>query len=349
MTGRLLWEKMPFIFLTIVSSIVTLWAQNKEGMLASAEQLPFSLRVTNAIISYVSYLGKFFWPIDLAIFYPYEYSIPLWKVLVSCFILITITIVVIYIIKKLPFIFVGWFWYLGTLIPVIGLVQVGGQAMADRYTYLPSIGIAVMLAWGVPLLFPREDMRKKILFPAGIAVLIILSVFTWKQCSYWKNSLDLFNHALSITKDSVQVHNNLGLALFAEGKIEEAMDHYNKAIRIRPTFIIFYNRGNDFYKLGQQQNAIDDYNEAIRLKPNHAGCYYNRGNAYAKLGQQQHAIDDYNEAIRLKPDDVMAYVNRGIAFLMQGNNKLGCRYAQKACTLAACQLLEMAKGKGDCR
>ncbi len=166
--GRLLWEKTPFIFLTIVSSIVTLWAQDKDGAVSSLEQLPFPVRVLNAIISYVSYLKKAFSPVDLAVFYPYAYPSPLWQILVSCFILIGITIVVIYALKKLPFLFVGWFWYLGTLIPVIGLVQVGAQAMADRYTYLPSIGIAIMLVWGIQFLFQREDMRKKILFPAAV-------------------------------------------------------------------------------------------------------------------------------------------------------------------------------------
>jgi len=184
--GRLLWEKAPFIFLTIISSIVTLWAQNKGGAVVSMEYLPFPERVANAIISYVSYLRKTLSPVDLAVFYPYEHSFPLWQILASCFILIGLTIVVIYAVRKWPFLFVGWFWYLGTLIPMIGLVQVGKQALADRYTYLPSIGIAIMLVWGIPLLFPRAGMRKKILFPAGIAYLAILSVFTWQQCGYWK-------------------------------------------------------------------------------------------------------------------------------------------------------------------
>ena len=142
--------------------------------------------------------------------------------------------------------------------------------MADRYTYLPSIGIAIMLAWGIPLLFQREDMRKKILFPAGIAVLAILAVLTWQQCGYWKNSIELFNHALQVTKDNYLAHNNLGLALFEEGKIEEAIDHYNKAIGITPDYdLAYYNRGNAYYSLGQYQRAIEDYNKAIRLKPDY--------------------------------------------------------------------------------
>jgi tetratricopeptide (TPR) repeat protein len=228
-------------------------------------------------------------------------------------------------------------------------VQVAGQAMADRFTYLPSIGIVIMLAWGIPHLFPREDVRKKILFPAGMAVLIILTVLTWQQCGYWKNSKDLFNHALRITKDNTQVHNNLGLALFEEGKTEEAIFHYNKAIRIKPDYLLYGNRGNAFNKLGQYQRAIEDYNEIIHLKPDSAETYYNRGIAYNNLGQYQRAIEDYNEAIRLQPDYAYAYNNRGIAYLKQGNKEHGCSDAQKACELGNCKFLEVAKDKGYCR
>ena len=187
--------------------------------------------------------------------------------------------------------------------------------MADRFTYLPSIGIVIMLVWGIPLLFPREDIRKKILFPAGMAVLIILTVLTWQQCGYWKNSLDLFNHALRITKDNTQVHNNLGLALFEEGKTEEAIFHYNKAIRIKPDSLLYGNRGNAFNKLGQYQRAIEDYNEVIHRKPDSAETYY----------------------------------NRGIAYLKQGSKEQGCSDAQKACELGNCKFLEVAKDKGYCR
>jgi tetratricopeptide (TPR) repeat protein len=346
----LLWEKAPFIFLTIISSIVTIWAQNKGDAFIAMKHLSFLERVQNAIISYVSYLGKIFWPVDLAVFYPYEYPFPLWQVLVSCFILTGITIIVIYVFKKSPFLFVGWFWYVGTLIPVIGLVQVGEQAMADRYTYLPSIGIAIMLTWGIPLLFLRESIHKNILFPTGIAVLAILSVLTWQQCGYWKNSIELFNHTLHITTNNYLAHNHLGFALFTEGKIEEAIDHYNKAIRIRPNSADDYsNLGVAYAQLGQHQRAINDYNHAIRIKPDYAVAYYNRGNSYVKLSQYQQAIADYNEAIHLKSNYLQAYNNRGNTYLNQGNTYLGCRDAQKVCAWGDCRLLEIAKGKGDCR
>ncbi len=380
----LLWEKAPFIFLTIVSSIVTIWAQSKGGAFTFMEQVPFSARVLNTIISYVFYLKKIFSPVDLAVFYPYEHSFPLWQILGAILLLLGISAAVIYFIKKAPFLFVGWFWYLGTLIPVIGLVQVGKQAMADRYTYLPSIGIGIILAWGIPLLLQREDMRKKILFPAVIAYLAILTVLTWQQCGYWKNSGELFNHALHITKNNTLVHINLGLALSAEGKNEEAIDHFNEAIRLKPDYVEAYNnrgviygklgqhqraienyneaiwlkpdlvqaynnRGYAYVALGQYQRAIEDYNEAIRLQPDYTLAYNNRGIAYDKLGQHQRAFENYNKAIRLQPDDAKAYNNRGYAYLLQGNNKLGCRDVQKACAMGVCNALERARGRGLCR
>jgi hypothetical protein len=313
--GRLLREKVPFVILTIASGIATLRAQNKSGTIASMEHISFPERVANAITSYVSYLGKTFWPADLAVFYPYEHSFSLLSVIVSFLILIVITVFVVYYIKKQKYLFVGWFWYLGTLIPVIGLVQAGSQGMADRYTYLPSIGIAVGLAWGIPLLFRREYTHRKILFPVAIAVLIIMTFLTWHQCGYWKNSIELFNHALQATKHNVWAHNNLGLALLNEGKIEEAINHYNKA---------------------------------VSMKNDDADIYYNRGLAYLKRHKYQPAIEDFNKAVELKPDYILAYNNRAAIYFNQGNNEPGCRDAQKACALGVCKALEWANGNGLC-
>ena len=311
----LLWEKVPFICLIIPLSIVTFWAQDKDKMVISTDILPFIESFINAIVSYVAYLGKIFWPVNLAVFYPFEYSMPLWKVLISAIILIAITLVVLYYIKKLPFLFVGWFWYLGTLVPVIGLVKAGTQAIADRYTYLPSIGITMMLLWGIPLLFPREGTRKKIIFPAGVVFLTILAVLTWQQCGYWKNDFKLWNHALKVTKDNYLAHHNFATVLIDEGKNKEAIYHINKGMSIKPNF---------------------------------AQSYQARGTAYYNLGQYQLAIEDYNKAISLKPDYADLYFNRGMAYFRQGNNDLGCLDAQKACTLGVCKLLEVAEGEGRC-
>ena len=381
---RLLLEKAPFILLAIASIIVTFWAQDKGNSIITVESLNFYQRLSNAIVSYVAYLGRIFWPADLAIFYPYQFSPPQWKILASALILIVIMITVLYYIRKLPFLFVGWFWYLGTLVPVIGLVQVGKQAMADRYTYLPSIGIAMILAWLIQFLFQRTGLRKKLLFSTATAVLCMLGFLTWMQCGYWKDSATLFNHTLRVTKDNYLAHNNLGVALSTQGITKEAIYHYNKAILIKPDYAeAYYNRGIDYNSLGHYQRAIEDYSKAIRMKPNFAATYYNRGiayaylganqmaiedydksinikpdyaeaynnrgNVYAKLGQYERATEDYNKAIQINPKYALAYSNYGAVYFLQGNNNLGCRYAQKACTLGVCCALKKAKNDGKCR
>lgn len=348
--GRLIYEKAPLFFLTIASSIITLWAQNKGEATFFGENLSFVTRTANAIISYVAYLKQIFWPQNLAVFYPYEVIIPLWKVIISIIILILITVVVLYYIKRLPFLFVGWFWYLGTLIPVIGLIQVGRQGMADRYTYLPSIGIAVGMAWLIQYLIKNEKIRKRILFPAGLAVLLLLVVLTWKQCGYWKNSFTLFNHTIRITKDNYQAYDLLASALFDKGRIEESIVHYNEAIRLKPDYHTAYcNRGVAHFKLEQYQKATEDFSKAIILKNDYAHAYYSRGVVYTLLAQYQRAIEDYNKAISLKYDDARVYHDRGVAYLLLGNKKLGCIDVEKACAMGSCGTYKKAKDNGDCR
>lgn len=345
MIRRLLWEKVPFFVLTILSSMMTLRAQYGESSL----HLPFTTHVFNAIISYVAYLKKFFLPVDLVLLYPFKYFFPIWQILASCVILIVITIFVIYYIKKFPFLFVGWFWYLGTLIPVIGLMPIS-LPFAEHYTYLPSVGISIMLAWGIPSLIKNETIRKTILFPAGIILLAILSVLTWQQCGHWKNSITLFSHTLRVTKDNYIAHNHLGNALFEKGKFNEAIDHYSEAIRIFPSYAeAYYNRGLVYAALGQYLQTIEDNNKAVGLKKNYAEAYHNRGVAYSRLGQHQSALEDFNKAIRFKPDYAEAYSNRGVLYFNQNQKEMGCYNAQKACELGTCKLLEMAKFNGVCR
>jgi protein O-mannosyl-transferase len=313
--GGLIGEKIPFIILTIASSIITFWAQNKSELIASLKQLSFPERGANAIVSYVAYLEKTFWPVNLTIFYPYQLQ-PLSKVLFSGIVITFITFAALYYIKKLPFLFAGWFIYLGTLIPVIGLVQVGAQSMADRYTYLPSIGIAIMISWGIPFLIKSENARRKILFPAAIAFLAVLALITWKQCGYWKNSTTIFSQASRVTENNYLAHGNLARALLSEGKDEEAIHHYNQAIALKPDSALPYNMlGNAYTKLSQYQLAINSYNQAINLDSSYANAYNNRGTAYSGLGLKERAIEDHNTAIRLKPDYADAYYNRGIVFM----------------------------------
>jgi tetratricopeptide (TPR) repeat protein len=296
-------EKFLFFALSAFFSIITIYAHYKP----TVKDFPFSSRIANAFISFAVYLGETFWPSDIALIYPFPEQISVLQILGSTLLIIFISAVVIIMARRLPYLFVGWLWYVITLLPVIGIIQVGAHAMAGRYHYLPSIGIAIMLAWGIPLLFTSEGMRKKILFPAAISYLFIMAFITWHQCGYWKNSITLFNHDLQVTKDNDIAHYNLACSLAEEGKLNEAIYHYSEAIRITPYYF--------------------------------AACN-NRGIAYAKLGQYQPAIESFSEAIRLKPDIVEAYHNRGIAYFKEGNDKSGCLDAKRACDLGNCKLLE---------
>jgi tetratricopeptide (TPR) repeat protein len=302
MIGRLFWEKTPFLLLAIASSIVTIWAQDKGGAIASLQKVQFTERLANALISYIAYLGKIIWPVDLAVFYPYEYSAPAWQIIVCIFLLAAISIAVIYFIKNTPFLFVGWFWYLGTLVPVIGFIQVGRQAMADRYTYFPSIGIAIMLIWGIFHLWPEEKQRKIIIIPATI-IFAALTFLTWEQCGYWKNSTTLFSHVLQVTKNNYLAHTNLGVALVEEGKTQEAISHYRAALQIKPADDnTHYNLANALKKQGAIDEAIFHYRQALRIEPANPGFYFNLGMALGRKGDLKEAIDCFRQAIYLKSD-----------------------------------------------
>ncbi len=314
---RLIWEKIPFILLTIVASIIIFWAQNKGGRLASIEEVSIATRILNAIVSYVTYLVNIFWPFNLSVFYPYEMSLPLWQVVIALVLLTFITFAALHYLRKLPFLSVGWFWYLGAMIPLIGLIQAGAQAMADRHTYLPSIGIAIMISWGISSMIKNKNIQKIFLFPAGIAILIFLSVLTWRQCGYWKNSITLFSHTLRVTENNYLAHSNLARALLDEGKNDEAIHHFQEAIHIQSNSAIPYNMIGDAYtKLGRYQLAIKNYNQAISLDPAYANAYNNRGTAYSGLNEREQAIEDHSRAIHLKHDYTEAYYNRGVVYVL---------------------------------
>ena len=382
-------EKIPFFILSAVIVIITLYNPNIPNMQDTPDLKQFSLisRFANAPVAFVTYLEKTFWPHGMAVFYPFSEQLPLWQVLGASLLIILISAAVIIMAKRLPYLFVGWLWFSITIAPVIGIIQISlatPYTMADRYHYLPSIGLAVMMAWGIPTLIKSEEIRKKILFPAGIIFLAIMAFLSWNQCGYWTNSFTLFSHALWATKNNYLAHNKIGLALDEKGRNNEAIYHYNKAIHIKPDYAFAYNnrgisygelgqyqqaikdfnkaisirptyvdaynnRGINYGNFGQYQQAIEDYNKAIRLKPNYADAYNNRGTIYVKLSQYQLAIEDFNKAIDLKQDYADAYNNRGVTYFKQGNNKLCCHDIQKACKLGKCKTLEAAKSSGHCR
>jgi protein O-mannosyl-transferase len=312
-SAGLIFDKVPFILLTIFLSIETFLGQNRDG--AVSELIPFLSRVANAAVSYVAYLVKIFWPVNLAIFYPYDFYLSLWKVLISGIILILITIAVLCYIRKRPFLFVGWFLYLGTLIPVIGLVQVGAQSMADRYTYLPSVGIAIMLAWGIQFLDRSENIRKGLLFTVAIAVLATMMFLTWMQCRYWKNSIELWNHALKVTDESYLPYYNLGCAFQEKGKNNEAIENFKKALQFSPDKpSIHVNLGTALLNNGDIISAAEEFRQTIRLSPNHAGAHNNLAMILYNQKQYGSSRDHFQQAVSLQPNFANAHYHLALIF-----------------------------------
>lgn len=342
-------EKTPFLILSALFSIITIYGQQGASYI---KDISLSSRLANAPVSVAAYLEKTFLPHAMTVFYPFPAHIPAWQIIGTSLLILAITVAAIATAKRLPFFFTGWFWFALTIAPVSGIILSGEQAMADRYHYLPSIGIAVMLAWGIPVLVKSEKIKKNILFPAGIIFLAVMAFLSWQQCRNWKDSYELWNHALSVTKDNYLAHDSMGQVLAARGEPDSAVEYFNTAISLVPDYgIAYYNRGIARIALGRYQESIDDFTRAIPLLMNDDAAYAhdNRGAVYYSLGRFQEAIDDYNEAVKLKADDTEAYYNRALAYLQQGKYEPGCLDAQKACELGKCDLLEIARGKGYCR
>jgi lipoprotein NlpI len=380
----LLWqikEKGLFFFLSIIFVVITFY--HRSGIEGLSLESPIGLRFANAPVSLVTYLVKTFWPVDLSVFYPVSKTILTWQVAGASVLILFITGYVITVMKKRPYLFTGWLWYAVTILPVIGIIQTGQHLMADRYTYITLNGIGIMLAWGIPDLFHAEKIRKNILYPAGITFLAILAVLAWQQCGNWKNNISLFGHSLQVTKNNYLAHNHLAAAL-SDGKTEEALYHYNEAIRIFPLYAEAYiNRGNVYSRMGKYQNALEDFSKVILLEPGPVIAYNNRGVVYVKLGQYRQAIEDFNKVIKLqenyfeaycnrgfayagmnlyqpaledyikaatlKPDNAYAFKQQGMIYFKKGNHISGCNAAKKACSSGDCTLLEFARDKGTCR
>ena len=260
-------EKVPLFLLAAASSCVALYAQKSFGAVVALGLAPFEFRVENALVSYVAYIGKMFWPTGLVFLYP-PVMLPMWQVIGSALLLAAITIAVIRWARPFPFLSVGWLWFLGTLVPVIGLVQVGVQSMADRYTYIPLIGLFVIVAWGVPTLAKNWCHHRRVLAVSAIGILAVFSVCTWRQTGYWKNSIELYSHALKFNNDNYIAHEYLGNALADQGRYEEAISHYEEFLRINPDYeVVHYRLGIALEKLGRIDEAIGQYQEALRINP----------------------------------------------------------------------------------
>ncbi len=317
-------EKVPILLLAVGSSIVTYLAQASKAATATLEFFPFRERIFNALVSYVRYLAKTIWPTSLAAFYPHPSSIgdqiPIWQAIAADGILALLTLLALLCGGKYQYLTVGWLWYVGTLVPVIGIIQVGSQAMADRYTYVPLIGIFIAVAWGVPELLGHWRYRRVVLSVLGTAVILGLSVATWAQTAHWRNNASLYTHAIAVTAKNWLAWNNLGNDQLNYGHFRQAITSFQEAQHIKPGYAdAWYNAGVAFGHLQDYPRAIASYQESLRLDPTNADGWVNRGLAHQALGQYSQAIACYESALRLRPADAVALNNLLVAHAMQGN------------------------------
>ncbi len=328
---RLVLEKLPLFGLAIGSSVVTYWVQRGGGAMRTIKEMPLGLRAANAVLSYVRYLGKTVWPRNLAVVYPFSRDLPPANVAGAVLALVCLSAFAVYCAKRRPYVTMGWLWYLVTLVPVIGLVQVGLQSMADRYTYVPLIGIFIGLTWSVSEAERWKPYGRVAVGAAATLAICACAVMTCFQLRYWKDSVTLFRHALAATSGNFVAHNGLGFSLAQAGNIQEAIGHYQEALRIRPDYPEAHNNlGNALLQAGNVQEAIGHYQEALRIRPDDAGAHNDLGNALLRTGKPEEAIAQYEEALRLSPDDAEVQNNLGNALLQVGNVQEAIGHYQEA-------------------
>ena len=374
---RLVREKIPFFVLAALSSVVTFVVQMRTGALAPIEVIPFGVRIGNALISYCLYLGKLFWPADLAVLYPhpmwaiiYQHSwhLPLGQVVLAGGLLLGISALVWVSRQRHPYLLVGWLWYCGALVPFSQVIQTGSHGMADRYVYLPSLGVVILVIWGVYELLQAkaEDRRQRsedsdaqhaprntpsisrtrvqspianrqsqiLLWVAGGAAIVLCGALTRLQIGYWRDTETLFGHAREVTKNNYAVPANLATVYSRRGQLDEAIREYREALRLNPYYALaHYNLGNALLQKGQVDEAIQHYEQSIRLLPMYVDPYNNLGLALRKQGQVDEAIRQFQQAIRLKPDDADVHYNLGAALAQRGQLDEAIRHYQEALRL----------------
>ena len=321
-TLRLIAEKVPLFGLALISSIITYTVQQTAGAMNLLENFSVKLRIENAAVAYVRYIGKIFYPRSLAVLYPHPLdSLPAWQPIIALAILVVISGFVIFLARRGRFLLVGWLWYLGTLLPVIGMVQVGNQAMADRYTYLSSIGIFIIVAWAAAKLMKKYRFSKIVFAVSFAAILVILVVCTRAQVKYWKNSLTLYEHALAVTKNNYIMHNNYAKVLVENGQDAEAVNHFKSALEINPRYFRAHNGlGNIYLKQGEIDAAFDHFKEALQISPDYYKALNNMGIVLKEQGKTELAVEKWKQALKVKPDYANAHHSLGLFMAETGKH-----------------------------
>ena len=317
-TGRpvlqLVLEKIPLIVLSAASSIVTFLAQR--GAIGWTEQLPVSERVSNAFVAYVVYIRQMFWPTALAVFYPHpENRLPVWELSLAMIVLVGMTAAAFVLRKKVPYFVTGWLWYLGMLVPVIGLLQVGWQGHADRYTYLPQIGLYIAVTWAVTDLTRSWRSQRMALSVAAVLIVGALSCRAWFQTSYWRDSETLFTHALAVTSNNDVALNNLGIIFLDRGQLDDAIPKLQAAIDLRPENAPAHdNLAKALLRKGQVAEAMVHYRKFLELQPASVEARNTLGTALIQQGHVKEAIDQWQEALAIEPENGNAASNLAWVF-----------------------------------
>lgn len=317
---RLVLEKLPFFVLTAISCIITFIAQKKGEAIQTLAAFPPEARFENALVSYARYLAKSFWPVNLAVPYPYSSHWPAWEFLLAGLLIVGISVASLVYARKFPYVFTGWFWFLGMLVPVIGLVQVGMQSMADRYTYLPLIGVCIAVVWGAGEWGVRLHVPKAAAGIISVSVVVACSILTAKQIGYWQDSGTLFRHAIAMTSNNAEAYEHLGNYYLRDaGRVSDAIECYRQAVKIAPDRISAHvNLGSALLLERKTDDAAEEFKTALRLDPQNPEAHCDLGYIFASKGEFGGAIANYNRAIQLKPEFASAYNNRGLAFAAKG-------------------------------
>jgi protein O-mannosyl-transferase len=341
--SQLIAEKIPLIVLSAVSSIVTFLAQR--GAIGWTEQLPVSARISNAIVTYLVYIWQMLWPAKLAVFYPHlENRLPMWTITLAVIVLVGITIAAFLLRKRAPYMIVGWFWYLGMLVPVIGLVQVGWQGHADRYTYLPQIGLYIAVTWTMTDLSASWRFQRIVLTASAALLVAALSWRAWVQTSYWRDSETLFTHALAVTSNNDVALNNLGIIFLDKGQLDEAISKLQAAIDLRPENGPAHdNLAKALLQKGRLAEAMVHYRKFLEIEPGNVEARNTLGTALIQQGRVSEAIAQWQEALALQPDNGNAASNLAWVFATCPDNSIrdGPRavdLAQKAMRLSGSKI-----------
>jgi tetratricopeptide (TPR) repeat protein len=326
-------EKIPLVALSAVSSIATLLAQ--KGAVGWTEELPIFERINNAAVSYVLYIWQMFWPVNLAVFYPHpENRLPLWEIIASLVLLICVTAVAIILLKQRPYLITGWLWYLGMLVPVIGLVQVGWQGHADRYTYLPQIGLYIAITWAVADMTRLWRYRRAILSTAGLLTVVVLSCCAWIQTRHWSDSETLFKHALAVTTNNDVAENNLGIVYLGQGNVDEAISLLQAAVDLRSdNSPAQENLAKALLQKGRVSEALIHYRKLLELQPDNIEVHNIVGTVLIQQGRAREAIDEWQKVLTIQPDNGNAMSNLAWVFATSPDDSV--RDGPKAVQLAS--------------